>query len=279
MSDFLNADRLFELTVHDKAGEKIGRIGQLYRDDTTGRPEWVTVKTGLFGTKETFVPLEGARVEGDDLRIPYAKDTVKDAPRVDVDGHLDVEEETTLFRHYGLTDTRSAGPAGGLGRAGTAPHDRSAERGTAASESGRTADRDQDHGLVRSEEQLRVGTEEVLTGTARLKKIVVTEEVATTVPVSHEEVRVVREPIKPGDTVRADIGEEETEVLLHAERPVTSKAKVPVERVRLETDKVTEQQEVTGTVRKEQIQYDDGTTDRHAKDARRDGRGRRGPSH
>lgn len=44
-------------TAYDSNGEKIGTIGQVYVDDRLGTPEWVTVKTGMFGTKETFVPL------------------------------------------------------------------------------------------------------------------------------------------------------------------------------------------------------------------------------
>ncbi|WP_252942134.1 YsnF/AvaK domain-containing protein, partial [Streptomyces sp. EL9] len=114
--------------------------------------------------------------------------------------------------------------------------------------------------MVRSEEQLRVGTEEQEVGRARLRKVVVTEDVSTTVPVSHEEVHLVREPIGEGDRMRGtEIGEAEAEVTLHAERPVVRKEAVAVERVRLETEKVTEQREVSDTVRKEEIQYDDGT--------------------
>ena len=83
-------------------GDKIGSIGQVYADDDNGQPTWVTAKTGLFGTSESFVPLEGARVDGGDIRVPYTKDQVKDAPRVDTDGHLDPSEEDRLYAHYGL---------------------------------------------------------------------------------------------------------------------------------------------------------------------------------
>ena len=83
-------------------GGKIGGIGQIYLDDATGNPTWVTAKTGLFGTKESFVPLEGARVQGDDVVVGYDKDKVKDAPRVDPDGSLSPEEEDSLYSYYGL---------------------------------------------------------------------------------------------------------------------------------------------------------------------------------
>ena len=69
-------------------GDKIGSIGQIYLDDNTGEPQWVTVKTGLFGTSESFVPLDGATLSGGDVVVKYDKATVKDAPRVDADGNI-----------------------------------------------------------------------------------------------------------------------------------------------------------------------------------------------
>jgi uncharacterized protein (TIGR02271 family) len=100
--------------------------------------------------------------------------------------------------------------------------------------------------MTRSEEQLRVGTETVEGGRARLRKYVVTENVSTTVPVSHEEVRVEREPITGANRDAAlsgePISEEEHEVTLRAERPVVA------------TETVTEDAAVSETVRKEQIE-------------------------
>lgn len=81
-------------------GDRIGAIGQLYADDDTGEPTWVTVNTGLFGSSQSFVPVEGARIDGDDLVVPYTPDHVKDAPRVEADGHLEPEEEDRLYAHY-----------------------------------------------------------------------------------------------------------------------------------------------------------------------------------
>ncbi|GAA0593197.1 PRC and DUF2382 domain-containing protein [Streptomyces crystallinus] len=260
---FLHTGDLKDLTVRDPQGDKIGTVEQVWLDDHTGRPEWVTVKTGLFGTKETFVPLSGARSNGDTLTVVHHKSLVKEAPHVDADQHLDADEERALYRHYGMHGETALG-TGRTDQAGM----------TAA---GQTRGEDE---LVRSEERLHVGTEEQEVGRARLRKVVVTENVATTVPISHEEVRVVREPIREGEQVRGDIGEAETEVTLHAERPVVSKEKVAVERARLETDKVTEQREISETVRKEQIEYDDGMGGKHGRRGNEPGRGdRRGPRH
>ena len=117
-----------------------------------------------------------------------------------------------------------------------------------------------DEAMTRSEERLDVGTTTRETGKARLRKYVVTEEQTVTVPVTHEEVRVEREPITDanvGDaTAGAEISEEEHEVTLHEEQVVVNKEAVPVERVKLGTETVTEEQQVTEEVRKEQIETD-----------------------
>ncbi|MGA4850261.1 DUF2382 domain-containing protein [Streptomyces sp. G5(2025)] len=267
---FTNPDALKGLTAYDRTGEKIGSIERVYLDDRTGRPEWVTVKTGLFGMKESFVPLAGARLRGDDLHVTATKEAVKEAPRVDADQHLDPGQEHELYAHYGLARPGTApgmAPPTGTGTAGTQEHPLTGSAGTGvgagagkrefATRAGMGKDEKAREELVRSEERLRIGTEEEEVGHARLRKTVVTEDVTTSVPLSHEEVRVVREPIAEGDRVRGTIGEGETEVTLHAEKAVVSKETVPVERVHLETEKVTETREVSDTVRKEQIEFDD----------------------
>jgi PRC-barrel domain len=91
-----------EGNVRTFEGDKIGTFGQFYIDDDSGRPNWVTVRTGFFGTSESFVPLGEAAADGSDLLVPYSKDLVKDAPRIDHDGHLSPEEEDRLYRHYQL---------------------------------------------------------------------------------------------------------------------------------------------------------------------------------
>ncbi|MBO1768329.1 PRC and DUF2382 domain-containing protein [Allobranchiibius sp. GilTou38] len=282
--------------VVDSDGSKIGSVGQIYLDDQSGQPEWVTVKTGLFGTAETFVPLRDGDVDGNDLKVPYSKDKVKDAPRVDADHHLDVEQEQKLYEYYGLNYGTSA--VGGdeqgmthdhadhdhdhadhdhadhaahdheseqdaqLAAAGDGGHDRRDRAGEPGIVGQDTSGPTTDGAMTRSEEQVHVGTETRETGRARLRKFVTTEDVTTTVPVSHEEVRVVREPITDENRGAAMSGgeftEEEHEVTLHAEEPVVQKETVPVERVKLDTATVTGEQQVTEQVRKEQIETDTG---------------------
>jgi uncharacterized protein (TIGR02271 family) len=263
-------------TAVDNDGDKLGKVGQVYLDDQTGNPEWATISTGLFGTKETFVPLSDASVSGDTLRVPYDKAKVKDAPRVDADqGHLSPAEEEELYRYYGIgTGTAGRTDTDTTRTAGYADTDRTRDAGHTDTDTNRhgtvghdTSGPTTDDAMTRSEEQLRVGTQTVEAGRARLRKFVVTENVTTTVPVSHEEVRIEREPITDGNVGDAldgpAISEEEHEVVLHAERPVVAKEAVPVERVRLDKETVTEQATVTEGVRKEQIEVDGVTeTDR-----------------
>jgi uncharacterized protein (TIGR02271 family) len=249
-------------TAVDVNGAKLGKIGQIYVDDQTGQPLWVTIATGMFGTKQNFAPLYGSRFNGGDLQLAVTRDMVRDAPGIEADGHIRDSESEALYAYYN-------GYLGGKGQ-GQPQH-----TSYVADTRDDLADRDGIHGrdtsgpanddaMTRSEERLHVGTEQVQTGRARLRKYVVTENVTQTVPVSHEEVRLEREPVTDANSGGAmsgsDISEDEHEVTLHAERPVVSKDTVPVERVRLGTETVTEDHEVSETLRKEKIDEPDVNT-------------------
>ena len=93
-------DDLYASDVIDVSGKKIGGVGQVYLDDQTGQPTWVTVKSGLFGTKENFVPLEKATVTPGRITVAFSSDYVKDAPGIDPDRHLNADEEAELYRYY-----------------------------------------------------------------------------------------------------------------------------------------------------------------------------------
>ncbi|MEV6120594.1 PRC and DUF2382 domain-containing protein [Streptomyces sp. NPDC052077] len=90
--------------VYDGDGNKIGDAKHVFFDDMTGRPEWVSVRTGMFGTSESFVPIRDAALVRDHLEVPYGKEQVKGAPDVDVDagGHLSEGEEHRLYDYYGI---------------------------------------------------------------------------------------------------------------------------------------------------------------------------------
>lgn len=259
-------------TVNDTSGEKVGKVGQVYLDDQSGQPQWVTVSTGLFGTKESFVPVTQASFADGILTVPVAKDLVKDAPQIDQDGHITPEQEAELYRHYGLSRDdagaqqttsvdRDVPVVADSGQYADADRTDQAGYGSAGHD---TSGPDTDSAMTRSEERLDVGTETVETGRARLRKYVTTHTENVEVPVSREEVRVVREPITDANVDDAmsggDLTEEEHEVTLTEERPVVSKQAVPVERVRMDTETVSDTQSVTEEVRAEQIEVDDDSS-------------------
>jgi len=261
--------------VYGSDGERIGGVKQVYVNDQTGQPEWLTVATGLFGTKETFVPLADADLSGERVTVPFAKSHVKDAPRVDADAHLSPAEEQQLYSYYGRTDYDNGSDAGYSDDGYSDDRSRGESFGTAGGESSDrgvghdTSGPTTDEAMTVSEEQLQVGTERREAGRARLRKYVVTENVTQTVPVQREEVRVEREPITDANVGAATAGpaisEEEHEVVLHEERPVVEKEAVPVERVRLDTETVTEQESVSDEVRKERVEVDgDNVSDERA---------------
>ena len=284
MIDINDIDTVTGATAYDRDGDKVGRVGQVYVSEDGRQALFATVKTGLFGTKESFVPLQGASLNGDELRLQYDKDTIKGAPSIDDDGALSDDEQGTIFDYY---DGRAGGTASGVG--GTTAGLGSGLGGDRVDDDRRGFgdDRDDDrrrggdsgfgneHGTVghdtsgpttddamtRSEERLNVGTERAETGRARLRKHVVTDRQTVTVPVTHEEVRIEREPITDANRASAlggpDLSDEEHEVVLTEERPVVDKETVPVERVRLDKEQVTENRQVTEDVRHEEITTDD----------------------
>jgi uncharacterized protein (TIGR02271 family) len=251
-------------TMVDRDGDRIGEIDAIYVDDQTGEPEWALINTGFFGSRSTFVPIAQATARGDQVQVPYEKQLVKDAPNMDPDGHLSEQEEQELWRHYGL-EYGGYAAAGTTGDTDTARATTYEDRDTVGRDvSGPTTD----DAMTRSEEELQVGTQTRERGRARLRKQVTTEQQTVTVPVQREEVRVEREPISDANLDAATSGpaisEEEHEVTLHEEEPVVDKRAVPKERVRLDTETVTDERQVSEEVRKEQIEVegDDDRTDR-----------------
>ncbi|MGW5669618.1 PRC and DUF2382 domain-containing protein [Micromonospora sp. NPDC003776] len=228
---------LYGQDVQDRSGAKIGAVGQVWADPA-GEPTWVSVRIGVMGHHESLAPLQAARLQGDGkLQVPYDKATVRGAPSVETGANepLGADQLAQLYQHYQLQ-----------GQGAVRQPEPPPQRMAGAPE------------VIRSEERLRVGTQSEPAGTARLRKHVVTENVHTTVPVEHDEVTVVHEPISEADrdAARAEIRDEQREMELRAERPVAAKEQVPVERVRLAKDEVVEEQPVNAQVRRELVDAD-----------------------
>ena len=286
--DIDDPGRLKKAAVIGRDGRKLGTVSAVYYDSDTDQPEWVAVRTGLFGLDVSLVPLAAAQLRGEELHVPFDKERLKSAPHHDPGLELTPRDEMDLFAHYGLPYDVQQNPAARTGTAagraepavaadpGVGGVTRTADMtGTRAGQnvSGPTAE----DAMTRSEEQLRVRTESQAVGRVRLRKRIVTEYEQVTVPVRREEIRLEREPADgPGTGVghQTDAasssavgavgaavpgqtgGNEEHEVVLHAERPVVRTETVPVERVRVGKQTVTDHETVGGEVRKERIELD-----------------------
>jgi PRC-barrel domain/Domain of unknown function (DUF2382) len=234
MADIDTVVRWRGRTVIDQNGQKIGKFEEIYLDADSQSPEWASVTTGLFGLRQTLIPLRDAQQEGDDLRVPFDKDHVKGAPNVDPQEQLSSEEESVLYRHYGMEDGERGAPeeksrpaaaepsAAASPRAGDAqaadrpPETAAAAPGGEAAQPAPSAqgdepaaadtthpDEPEGQGEPAAESpsararEIPLDTEVGPRERVRLKKYVVTDEVTKTVPVEREEVRVEREPFEP----------------------------------------------------------------------------------
>jgi sporulation protein YlmC with PRC-barrel domain len=187
--------------VRSSTGERIGEIKQVYLDNESGEPNWVTVKTGLFGMQESFVPLAQAEASGADVTVPYDKEIIKNAPRLDAGGTLTPEEERRLYSYYFSAATMQADVD--TDRDADRDTDRDVDRRDEGSSSAtgvreRMAgafDRDRDDDERRDAAGVSDndydGTADTGGGGSRLRRYVVTEKV---VPVSREEVPVDEDP-------------------------------------------------------------------------------------
>lgn len=270
-----NVRDLTTATAYDSNGDKLGSVKEVYLNDATGQPDFVEVGHGLFGMSSSLVPLRGHRLEGDELRLAFSKDRIKDAPNVDADAHLSPEEQETIYRHYGLEGTENVEayephPYVGGDRPGVDVDDARMREtgndpyvaGAGADVGQRTGDRvgNESDELIRSEEHLKVDKDRVNTGHARLRKYVVHDTETVEVPVEREEVRIERTPVDPDDPAvrNADLADDEASVTLHEDRVNVSKEAKPVEKVRLEKDTVRDTERVTEDVAKEKIETEGG---------------------
>ncbi|WP_291313981.1 PRC and DUF2382 domain-containing protein [Corynebacterium sp. UBA2622] len=271
MADYNRIEDLARATAYDVDGDKIGSVKDVYVNDNSGQPDFVSVSHGMFGGGDSIVPLRGHSLRDGELHLAFPKDRIKDAPDLDENGHLTNEDQEAFYRHYGLEGTKDV-TTYETGRRDVAGVDRDREvRDHDVVDRDR---RDNTDGIVRSEEQLNVDKERVETGQVRLRKYVVNETETVEVPVEREEVRVTREPITDADRAnfRGDLGNDEASVTLHEERVNVSKESVPVEKVSLDKDTVRSTERVSEELAKERIETEgnvvDETNGRHCDDVR-----------
>ena len=282
-------ERWRDMVVVDRDAATVGTIATFYLDRASGLPTWALVHAGWLGDRRSFVPLADAVEADGEIRVPYTKAQVHQAPQLGTGSELNADQELLLAGHYGLYDRHgvvaeparsglegSRDPRGGTPVVEATPEPRApvpsppeerspVAEGTAPAVHTFPAGPGEG-GLVvtRSEEDLAVGVRTRLRR-LRLRKYVVTDYVTRTIPVRREEVRLEELPSGEAAEGGADdwgapgpAGEPELEVVLHREEPEVRLRPVPVERVRLLRQLVTERRTVTAQLRKEHVEVDEG---------------------
>ena len=234
-------DRLAGYEVYDRNGEKIGKVDDLFVDESD-QPEYIGVKMGLLGTSSTLIPMDIITVDESAGRLVTSadKDTAKNGPSFDDDREITPEFESEVYSYYGLS--RSSGTE---------------QSGSYEAYQGATTD-EEELRVQRTEEELRAGTREREAGQVNVRKRVRTDRERVEVPTRHEEVHVDRVPIN-SETSGAEIGEDEVRVPVTEEEVVVEKRPVAKEEVRIRKDVVEDTEVVEEDLRREEIDVEDAT--------------------
>jgi uncharacterized protein (TIGR02271 family) len=274
-------DRFAGYTVYDQSGSKIGKIDDLFVDESD-QPEYIGVKMGFLGTSSTLIPwdtISSVDDEGRALTVATDKDTAKNGPTFDDDREITPEFESEVYSYYGLqraSTTEESGSyetyqgeetAGAVGpgmrmgdtETGEFRGHASDDEGVSQSQGSDLEDEDELR-VQRTEEELAAGTRERQSGQLKIRKRVRTDRESIEVPTRHEEVSVERVPLSEGTATEAQIGEDEVSVPVTEEEVVVEKRPVAKEEVRIRKDVVEDTEVVEEDVRREEIEVDDETT-------------------
>src|ERR1700722_16195614 len=136
----IHADQLVGAPVIDPAGQAVGTIEQVFRDDVDGTPSWARIRSGQ-GLH--FVPLAGSSLtNAGGLNVPFDSDKILSEPNLGVDRHMSVDQEEELRKYFGLNVPAQAqpsepggqaGPAAAQAKAGQAPASQAPTAGNAQS--------------------------------------------------------------------------------------------------------------------------------------------------
>jgi uncharacterized protein (TIGR02271 family) len=275
-------DQYAGYTVVDEGGSKIGKVDDLFLDESD-RPEYFGVKMGFLGTSSTLIPADITTVNNEQgfIEVSQTKDTVKEGPAFNDDREITPEYENEVRSYYGLGSTESSGSyeetnghsgaaTTGSTDAGTVgsgmsmgdtesgefrEHDRNQE---GLSQTGSDLEDEDELRVQRSEEELVAGTREREAGSMKVRKRVRTDRERIEVPTKHEEVSVERVPMS-GEATEAQIGEDEVSVPVTEEEVITSKKAVAKEEIRVRKDVVEDTEVVEEDVRREEIDVEDDT--------------------
>jgi uncharacterized protein (TIGR02271 family) len=231
--------------VFDQVGEKIGKVDDLFVDESD-QPEYIGVKMGFLGMRSTLIPWEAVSStddEGKAITVATDKATAKDGPVFDDDREITPEFENEVYSYYGLQRSQTTDePAAYESYQDVAPS---------------TTEEDELR-VQRTEEELAAGTREREAGQLKVRKRVRTDREQIEVPTRHEEVTVERVPVE-GEATEAQIGEDEVVVPVTEEEVVVGKRAVAKEEVRIRKDVVEDTEVVEEDVRREEVDVEDAT--------------------
>src|SRR5918998_1694604 len=274
-------DQFAGYEVYDQAGEKIGKVDDLFVDESD-QPEYVGVKMGFLGMSSTLIPWQLVTLDEGSGRLTAAtdKDTAKNGPAFDDDREITPEFEQQVYSYYGLqsasgsessgsygsyyseesTDAGTVGPGMSMGDTETGEFREHAitDEGVNQSQGDDLADEDELR-VQRTEEELKAGTRERDAGQVSVRKSVRTDRERIEVPTRREEVTVERVPVSEGSATEAQIGEDEVSVPVTEEEVVVEKRPVAKEEVRIRKDVVEDTEVVEEDVRREEVEVEDAT--------------------
>ncbi|MDQ3941796.1 MAG: PRC and DUF2382 domain-containing protein, partial [Actinomycetota bacterium] len=240
-------DRFAGYEVYDPNGEKIGKVDDLFVDESD-QPEYVGVKMGFLGASSTLIPwdvVSSVDDEGGRIELSVDKDTAKSGPAFDDDREITPEFENQVYSYYGLQGASTT-----------------EEPGSYAAYQGTETTEEDELRVQRTEEELAAGTTEREAGAVQVRKRVRTDTEQVEVPTRHEEVSVERMPVEEGAATEAQIGDDEVSIPVTEEEVVVEKRPVAKEEVRIRKDVVEDTEVVEEDVRREEVDVDDQTTTR-----------------
>ena len=274
-------DRYAGYTVYDQDYEKIGKVDDLFVDETDS-PEYIGVKMGFLGTRSTLIPFQMARVNDERQLIEVAaeKEAVKNGPTFDDDREITPEFENEVYSYYSLENTNgtddrgaygdyygeettaSTGPGVAMGDTETGEFREHGRESEGLSQPGSDLEDEDELRVQRTEEELAAGTREREAGAMRVRKRVRTDREQIEVPTRHEEVSVERVPVE-GEASETEIGDDEVTVPVTEEEVVVEKRPVAKEEVRIRKDVVEDTETVEEDVRREEVDVEDETERRN----------------
>jgi len=205
-------------------GEKVGDVQDV-------QPHYLTVSKGFFFPSERHVPVDAiADVREERVYLAVNKN------------QLDSQNWETVPAAPTYTET---------------------DTDTLVGERTTTTETDDDVRIPLMEEQLQVGKHEVRRGLVRVHKRVESEQQSVNVPLREETVHVERHAVSGDytDNVPADAFQEtEIDIELRGEEADVSKRAVVREEVEIDKDVVERNQQVTDTVRREDVHVHDSDT-------------------